>query len=174
MAAEGHGAGWPGWPAELQDPESAAVATFAERHADEVGFHAWLQWLADRQLGEAREAALAAGMRLGLYLDFAVGEIPDGSSTWSDRHVTVPGVHVGAPPDYFSATGQDWELAPLSPVAMAATEAAPVPRADRRRDRPCRRAPHRSRDGALAALPDAGRRPARRGHLRALSRSPPC
>jgi 4-alpha-glucanotransferase len=125
MAGEGRGAGWTGWPEELQDPESAAVAEFAARHADEVSFHAWLQWLADRQLGAAREAALGAGMRLGLYLDFAVGEIPDGSSTWSDRHVTVPGVHVGAPPDYFSATGQDWQLAPLSPVAMAATEAAP-------------------------------------------------
>ena len=85
MAAEGHGAGWPTWPAELQDPESAAVAAFAERHADEVAFHAWLQWLADRQLGEARDAALDAGMRIGLYLDFAVGEVPDGSSTWSDR-----------------------------------------------------------------------------------------
>jgi 4-alpha-glucanotransferase len=125
MAAEGRGAGWARWPEELQDPQSAGVADFAEHHADEVAFHAWLQWLADRQLGEARDAALAAGMRLGLYLDFAVGEIPDGSSTWSDRHVTVPGVHVGAPPDYFSATGQDWELAPLSPVAMAATDAAP-------------------------------------------------
>ena len=125
MAAEGHGAGWTGWPAELQDPASAAVAAFAESHADDVAFHAWLQWLADRQLGEARDAALDAGMRLGLYLDFAVGEVPDGSSTWSDRHVTVPGVHVGAPPDYFSAAGQDWELAPLSPVAVAEPAAAP-------------------------------------------------
>jgi 4-alpha-glucanotransferase len=125
MAAEGRGAGWTGWPVELQDPGSDAVAGFAERHADEVGFHAWLQWHADRQLGAARDAALAGGMRLGLYLDFAVGEVPDGSSVWSDRHVTVPGVHVGAPPDYFSATGQDWQLAPLSPVAMAETDAAP-------------------------------------------------
>ena len=125
MTAEGHGAGWPTWPEEFQDPESPAVAAFAARHADEVGFHAWLQWLADRQLGAARDVALQADMRIGLYLDFAVGEVPDGSSTWSDRHATVPGVHIGAPPDYFSAAGQDWELAPLSPVEMAATDAAP-------------------------------------------------
>jgi 4-alpha-glucanotransferase len=125
MAAEGRGGVWQTWPAELQDPESRAVTEFARRHAEEVGFHAWLQWLADRQLGEARDAALAAGMRVGLYLDFAVGEIAGGSSTWSHRDVTLPGVRIGAPPDYFSATGQDWELAPLSPVAMAATGAAP-------------------------------------------------
>jgi 4-alpha-glucanotransferase len=125
MAADGHGAGWSAWPAELQDPDSPAVARFASEHADDVGFHAWVQWLADRQLGETGAAALAAGMRIGLYLDFAVGEALDGSSTWSDRHVTVPGVRVGAPPDYFSAAGQDWELAPLSPVEMSASDAAP-------------------------------------------------
>jgi 4-alpha-glucanotransferase len=125
MAVEGRGAGWLGWPEDLRDPENAAVAEFARRHADDVDFHAWLQWVADRQLAEAREAAWDAGMRLGLYLDFAVGELLDGSGTWSDRHVTVSGVRVGAPPDYFSATGQDWNLAPLSPVVMAETEAAP-------------------------------------------------
>jgi 4-alpha-glucanotransferase len=90
-----------------------------------VDFHVWLQWIADRQLAEARDAARDAGMRLGLYLDFAVGELLDGSGTWSDRHVTVAGVRVGAPPDYFSATGQDWNLAPLSPVTMTETGAAP-------------------------------------------------
>jgi 4-alpha-glucanotransferase len=125
MAADGHGAGWPTWPADLQDPGSPAVAAFAARHADEVGFHAWLQWVADRQLGAARDAAREAGMRLGLYLDLAVGEALDGSSTWSDRQVTAPGVRVGAPPDYFSASGQDWNLAPLSPVGMAEGGAAP-------------------------------------------------
>lgn len=125
MVAEGRGSGWTSWPEELQDPESAAVAEFAHHHSDEVGFHAWLQWLADRQLGEARGAALQAGMRLGLYLDFAVGEAPDGSSVWSDRGVAVPGVHVGAPPDYFSVAGQDWQLAPLSPAAMSSTDARP-------------------------------------------------
>jgi 4-alpha-glucanotransferase len=125
MVAEGHGARWQSWPPEVRDPESPAVADFAARHADDVAFHAWLQWLADRQLGAARDAALAAGMRIGLYLDFAVGEVPGGSGTWSDRRVTLRGVRAGAPPDYFSASGQDWELAPLSPVAMTASGAAP-------------------------------------------------
>jgi 4-alpha-glucanotransferase len=101
------------------------VAEFVARNADEVAFHAWLQWLADRQLGAARDAAREGGMRLGLYLDLAVGEALDGSSTWSDRHVTTPGVRIGAPPDYFSASGQDWNLAPLSPVGIAETGAAP-------------------------------------------------
>ena len=66
----------PTWPAELAaTPRARPSPPSPTRHADEVAFHAWLQWLADRQLGEARDAALAAGMRLGLYLDFAVGEV---------------------------------------------------------------------------------------------------
>lgn len=125
MVAEGRGAGWRDWPEDWRDHHSPAVTQFADREADAVAFHAWLQWLCDRQLSDARDAALRAGMRIGLYLDFAVGEAPDGSSTWSDRDLVLRGVRVGAPPDYFNAAGQDWGLAPLSPLKMAAARAAP-------------------------------------------------
>ena len=125
MAAEGYGAGWTAWPEAYRDPDGPAARAFAEAEADAVDFHVWLQFLADRQLAAARDAALAAGMRIGLYLDFAVGEAPDGSGTWTDRDLVVHGVHVGAPPDYFNAAGQDWGLAPISPVGMAASGAAP-------------------------------------------------
>jgi len=126
MVAEGRGGrGWPSWPDAFHDPDAPAVHAFAAEHGAAVDFQVWLQYLADRQLAAARDAAIAAGMRLGLYLDFAVGEASDGSSTWSDRDAVVPGVRVGAPPDYFNAAGQDWGLAPLSPVGMTAAHAAP-------------------------------------------------
>ena len=125
LKAEGHGPGWTAWPEKYRDPDSPAARAFAVAEAGEVDFHVWLQFLADRQLAAARDAALAAGMRIGLYLDFAVGEAPDGSGTWSDREMVVPGVHVGAPPDYFNAAGQDWGLAPISPVGMATSNAVP-------------------------------------------------
>jgi 4-alpha-glucanotransferase len=105
--------------------DGPAVRSFAEQNPEAVEFHIWLQWLADRQLRDARDACRAAGMRIGLYLDFAVGEAPDGSGAWSDRQLVVPGIHVGAPPDYFNEDGQDWGLAPLSPVKMAERRAAP-------------------------------------------------
>ena len=57
-------------------------------------------------------------MQIGLYLDFAVGEAPDGSATWGAPETTMRRVHIGAPPDYFSTNGQDWMLAPLSPTAL--------------------------------------------------------
>lgn len=126
MVAAGHGAGWTSWPEEYHRPENPAVAVFAASHADEVDFHAWLQWLADTQLGEAQRRARAAGMRIGLYLDLAVGEVPDGSAVWSDRGRYVGGATIGAPPDYFSAAGQEWGVVALSPLALAAEDHAPL------------------------------------------------
>jgi len=57
-------------------------------------------------------------MRIGLYLDMAVGEAPGGSATWSHPADFVRDATVGAPPDYFSAEGQGWGVAGFSPLAL--------------------------------------------------------
>jgi len=128
MVRRGIGTGWHAWPEEYRNPESEAVAQFAREHQEEMEFQIWLQWIADRQLGRAAERLRAAGMRIGLYLDLAVGTAPDGAATWSDRTLTVVGVEVGAPPDMFNPEGQSWGLAPLSPSAIAEREFKPVRR----------------------------------------------
>ena len=124
MVGQGFGAGWLAWPEEFHDPASAAVAQFAAENADEINFQIWLQQICREQLGRAASVAADAGMRIGLYLDFAVGEAPDGSATWGDKNLAVRGVSVGAPPDVFTAEGQDWGLAPLSPEGLAADDFA--------------------------------------------------
>jgi len=129
MAAEGKGSGWRCWPPELHDPGSEAVREFARKNRAEIEFHAWLQWVADLQLGKAAAAAKRAGMRIGLYLDFAVGEIPDGSASWGSGSAIVPGMRIGAPPDVFAAQGQEWGLAPVSPVGMLEGDLAAFRRA---------------------------------------------
>ena len=118
MVNLGHGSGWREWPPEFRRWDSDAVDRFAEEQAGEVEFHAWLQWIAAGQLSEVTEAARRSGMRIGLYFDLAVGEAPDGSSTWSTPDLELPGLRVGAPPDVFSTTGQDWGLVALSPKAL--------------------------------------------------------
>jgi len=124
MVVENRGAGWLNWPEDYHDPRSAAVKDFAAANEDEIAFHIWLQHLARQQLERVALLARDAGMRIGLYLDFAVGEAPDGSATWGDRDLSVRGVSVGAPPDVFTAQGQDWGLAPLAPEALAANDFA--------------------------------------------------
>lgn len=125
MVADGHGAGWRAWPQAFRDPEGEAVRAFAAETADEVAFHLWLQFLADRQLAGAAQAARDAGMRIGLYLDLAVGDEPDGSATWSAPESYVADATIGAPPDYFSTQGQDWGIAALSPIALQHQDCAP-------------------------------------------------
>jgi 4-alpha-glucanotransferase len=125
MVRRGFHAGWHTWPAEFQSPQSQAVRQLAAEEVKRVRFHCWLQWLADGQMREAQERASAAGMRVGLYLDFAVGVAPDGCDTWADPELVVPGARVGAPPGFFNEAGQDWGLAPLSPAALERRSLAP-------------------------------------------------
>jgi 4-alpha-glucanotransferase len=109
---------WRTWPEQFRDPRSPAVAAFAREHANEVSFHAFLQFLADRGLASAQAAARAAGMRIGLISDLAVGTDGGGSHAWSRLGETRIGLSVGAPPDILSKTGQDWGLAAFSPTGL--------------------------------------------------------
>lgn len=125
MTAKGHGAGWMDWPADFQDPDSESVARFERDHRADVEFHLWLQYIANAQLTEAAGVAEKAGLRIGLYLDLAVGEALDGSGTWSDRDAYVWGASIGSPPDPWAVDGQDWRLAALQPATIAAGRNAP-------------------------------------------------
>jgi 4-alpha-glucanotransferase len=111
--------GWPAWPEELRDPRGPGARGFAESHATDVGFHAWLQWLAEVQLREARVFARELGMAVGLYGDYAVGVNPAGSETWSEQRVYRLDAAVGAPPDALALKGQDWGVPPQDPLALA-------------------------------------------------------
>lgn len=126
--AEERGRGWHSWPADYQHPDNTRVQEFAAERQEEVSFHIWLQWIADQQLRAAARRASAAGMRIGLYLDLAVGTAPDGSETWCDRALTVVGAEIGAPPDMFNPAGQSWGLAPTSPRALEEREFRPLHR----------------------------------------------
>jgi 4-alpha-glucanotransferase len=109
-------ADWREWPADFKHPESAAVKQFAGDRHERVTFQVWLQFLADRQLGEAAGAALP--MTIGLYRDLAVGADPAGGETWGNQQAVVARAQVGAPPDIYNPTGQDWGLPPFHPMAL--------------------------------------------------------
>ncbi|MCB8822192.1 malto-oligosyltrehalose synthase [Microvirga rosea] len=110
---------WVGdWPDAYRTAETEEVRAFRETHHEQVSFHAWLQWLADLQLGAAAERARACGMPIGLYRDLAVGADRGGSEIWSDAVHFSPSLSVGAPPDPLGPQGQDWGLPPLNPLAL--------------------------------------------------------
>ena len=112
---------WRSWPAAFQDPASDAVAEFVEANAQEVTFHAWLQFRAELGLTAAQAACKDAGMGIGLISDLAVGTDSGGSQCWSRQEETLLGLTVGAPPDLLQRNGQNWGLTGFSPTGMRAT-----------------------------------------------------
>ena len=111
-----HTADWHQWPDDYRTVLSPGTLRFAQRHADEVTFQAWLQFIADRQLRECAEAGDT--MAVGLYRDLAVGAASGGAETWANPSAVVDGIHVGAPPDIYNPQGQDWGLPPFNPRAL--------------------------------------------------------
>ncbi len=119
VLAEDHGNDARRWPDDLADADSAAVATFAETHAERIDFECWLQWVIDEQLQQTQAKATGAGMRLGVVHDLAVGVHPGGADAWRMRDVYAQGVQVGAPPDPYNQLGQDWSQPPWRPDRLA-------------------------------------------------------
>ena len=108
-----------GWPDEVRDPSSPAVAALRDALADRVTFYTWLQWVADDQLAAAQKTALDAGMALGIMHDLAVGVHRDGADAWALGPVLARGASVGAPPDMYNQQGQDWSQPPWHPDELA-------------------------------------------------------
>jgi (1->4)-alpha-D-glucan 1-alpha-D-glucosylmutase len=114
----GFGDNWISWPEEFRDSGGTAAHNYAKSDPLAVAYHEFLQWEADTQLGACAEAARAAGMAIGLYLDIAVGAGPESTEGWSEQTNIVPGFHIGAPPDAWNEAGQDWGLAVFDPYAL--------------------------------------------------------
>lgn len=121
--------GWQDWPEPLRDPDAPAVEAFERAHADELGYREFLQWIARLQLTRAADRCLELGMRVGLYQDLAVSIDAGGSDAWRARSAHALGVGVGAPPDDWNRTGQDWGLPPLLPERLRECGFAPWVRA---------------------------------------------
>lgn len=124
--AEVHGPDWRGWPEPLRRPDSAEVRQARDRLAERVAFHEWLQLLCDEQLAAAQARAVAAGMRIGVVHDLAVGIDPAGADAWALQDALAGTTRIGAPPDTFNQKGQDWGLPPWHPERLAELGYAPL------------------------------------------------
>jgi 4-alpha-glucanotransferase len=120
-----HERDWRRWPVEYRNPDARAAAQFAVEHADDVAFHLYLQWIADRSLGAVQEEAKASGMAIGLVADLAVGIDPAGSDGWAMQGSMLTGLTIGAPPDPLGPEGQNWQLTSFSPEGLQRSGFAP-------------------------------------------------
>lgn len=113
---------WWEWPEEWRQADEARCAELAVGpDKSEVEFVTYVQWIADRQLGGCKKLADSLGMKVGLYLDVAVGVQSDGFDAWNEQVAISRHLAVGAPPDPLNILGQNWGLAGFNAAGLEMT-----------------------------------------------------
>lgn len=122
VAKEGQGlADFAKWCAkrEIDQLYSSTRHAITPDEATLADFYMWLQFLCDEQLAAAQARARAAGMRIGIVTDLAVGVHPGGADAQTLKPWLAPDASVGAPPDDYNPHGQDWSQPPWNPATLA-------------------------------------------------------
>jgi 4-alpha-glucanotransferase len=110
---------WWEWPEDYKKPDDAKLARLGiGPDGAEIEFFEFVQWSADRQLQSCSERASRLGMKVGLYLDVAVGVQSDGFDAWNEQLAISRELAVGAPPDALNTAGQDWGLAGFNAAGL--------------------------------------------------------
>ena len=97
---------WTGWTPALRRAGLDALADARVAQAGEIQFRQYVQWIADTQWRAVRRAT--APLAVFGDLPFMVGA--DSADVWARQVEFRFDVSVGAPPDAFSADGQNWGL----------------------------------------------------------------
>src|SRR3954451_7360829 len=118
LHAREHERPWTEWPEALQRRDPPAIDRVRRELADEVLFQQYLQWLAGSQWLEARRNT--HGVALFGDLPFMVDS--DSADVWVRQRQFRLDMSVGAPPDAFSASGQDWGMPVYEWSALAAED----------------------------------------------------
>jgi len=99
---------WWEWPAPLRYARPDALSQIRRELDEAIGYRKYVQWIADQQWRDVRRQ-LAPVLVFG-DLPFTIGgNSPD---VWLRQAEFRLDATVGAPPDAFSAEGQDWGLPP--------------------------------------------------------------
>jgi 4-alpha-glucanotransferase len=110
---------WWEWPEQWRQPDEIECAALRKGpDAAEIEFVEFVQWAADRQLQSCRAVATRLGLKVGLYLDVAVGVQSDGFDAWNEQAAISRHLAVGAPPDPLNTVGQNWGLAGFNAAGL--------------------------------------------------------
>lgn len=99
---------WLDWPEALRTRDSEALERFSAENGDRLLFIYYLQWLFWKQWRRVR--AHAASRHVLLMGDLPFLPAIDSADLWSQAELFDTDISIGAPPDDFSETGQDWGL----------------------------------------------------------------
>ncbi len=106
------------WRKAYDRPSNGEVKEFVKTREDEILFYKFLQFEADRQLGEVEKEVKDLGLAIGLYRDLPVGCSNDSAEVWEDKELFMNESGAGAPPDNNFPTGQKWGLGAFNPYQL--------------------------------------------------------
>jgi 4-alpha-glucanotransferase len=110
---------WWEWPEPWRQPDDTACAALrGGPDAADIEFVEFVQWIADRQLQACQALAHKLGLKVGLYLDVAVGVQAGGFDAWNEQVAISRYLSVGAPPDPLNTAGQNWGLAGFNAAGL--------------------------------------------------------
>ena len=108
---------WTYWPEEYKNPNSETIRDFMEAHKDDIEYYKYAQWQCNKQIEEVKNVCLNSGMKIGLYMDMAVGASPKGFEAWYYKDLFIQG-SAGATPDELSPMGQVWNVLGFNPTKL--------------------------------------------------------
>lgn len=91
---------------DMEKYDAAKVEAWFDSHREEAGFHCFMQYHLDRQLRRTVEYAHSKGV--ALKGDLPIGISPTSVDAWCHPELFRMDCQAGAPPDFFSADGQNW------------------------------------------------------------------
>ena len=97
--------------------DRGAVEKFIAEHPDEIAYHCFVQYHLHIQLSRARDYARSKG--IVFKGDLPIGVSRTSADAWENRHLFNMDSQAGAPPDAFSADGQNWGLPTYNWEVMA-------------------------------------------------------
>jgi 4-alpha-glucanotransferase len=123
VVRESHGGwGWTLWPESERDRTPAALLSIREGRALRLLEVAYVQWTLQTQWDAAHTRMRELGVELMGDLPFVV--CAESADVWSHASQFQLNLSLGAPPDAYSADGQDWGLPPYDWMAMEADDLA--------------------------------------------------
>ncbi|MFQ5543757.1 MAG: 4-alpha-glucanotransferase [Nitrospiria bacterium] len=103
-----HGSCWTEWPIPFRKQDPDALRQFAHDEENSLLFIKYIQWALFEQWSIVRKYARTLKIRIMGDLPFLVGR--DSADVWGRQQEFSLCHSVGAPPDDFSADGQEWGL----------------------------------------------------------------
>jgi 4-alpha-glucanotransferase len=120
LRATRSGWSWTTWTEAERDRSPATLVQARADHPEPILQAAYVQWTLEEQWESAHRKMRDLGVELMGDLPFVVGT--ESADVWSHASQFQLHLSLGAPPDDFSADGQDWGLPPYDWLAMEADD----------------------------------------------------